>query len=58
MKETWSGIKKSSGYSKLKSPFPSNLDLNELDQFYAHFNTIDVSSEIADEIMWLNGSKM
>ena len=57
MKETWTGIKKITGYSKPKSPLPSNLDLNELNQFYARFDTIDFSTEIADERMELNMSK-
>ena len=39
------------------SPLPSNLDLNELNQFYARFDTIDFSTEIADERMELNVSK-
>ena len=45
------------GYSKPKSPLPSNLDLNELNQFYARFDTINFSTEIADERMELNVSK-
>ena len=49
MKETWSGIKKITGYSKPNSTLPSNLDLNKLNQFYARFDTIDFSTEIADE---------
>ena len=57
MKEPWTGIKKITGYSKPKSPLPSNLDLNELNQFYARFDTIDFSTEIADERMELNMSK-
>ena len=58
MKETWSGIKKIAGYSKPKSPFPSNPDLNEFNQFYARFDTIDFSMEIADERMERNVSKI
>ena len=57
MKKTWSGIKKIMGYSKPKSPVTSNLDLNELNQFYARFDTIDFSTEIVDERMELNVSK-
>ena len=57
MKETWSGIKKITGYSKPSSPLPSKLDLNELHQCYARFDMIDFSKEIADERMELNVSK-
>ena len=57
MKETWSGIKKITGYSKPNSPVQSNLNLFELNQFYVSFDTIDFSKEIADERMELNVSK-
>ena len=57
MKETWSGIKKNTGYWKPKSPLPSNLDLNELNQFHARFDMIDFSKEIVDERMELNMCK-
>ena len=43
--------------SKPKSRLPSNLDVNEINQFYARFDTIDFSTEIADEGMELNVSK-
>ena len=56
-KATWSGIKKITGYSKPHFPIPSNLDLNELNQFYARFDTIDFSTFIADERIKLIVSK-
>ena len=42
IKETWSGIKKITGYLKPKSPFPPNIDLKELNQFHTRFDTIDL----------------
>ena len=42
---------------KSNSLFPSNLDLNELNQFYARFDTFDLNNEIADERMELNLSE-
>ena len=57
MKETWSWIKKITGYSKPNSPLPSNLDSNELNQFYARLDTIDFSTETEDERMKLKVSK-
>ena len=39
------------------SPLPSNLDLNELNQFYARFDTTDFSTETEDQKMELNVSK-
>ena len=50
-------MKKITGYSNPNSPLPSNLDLIELNQFYARFDTIDFSMEIAGERMDLNVSK-
>ena len=57
LKETWSRITKITGYSKSSSHLPSNLYLNELNQFHARFDTIGFSKEIADERMELNVSK-
>ena len=58
MKETWSGLKKSQGCSKPKSPLPSNLELNDLNQFHVRFGTINLRKEIADKRMELNVGKM
>ena len=55
MKETWSGIKKITRYSKLKSPLPSNLDLNELTNF---MHVLIRLTEISDERMGLSVSKI
>ena len=49
MKETWSGIKKITGFSKPNSPLSSNSDSNVLNQFCASFNTTDFSKDMADE---------
>ena len=58
VKQTWSGLKKITEYSTPKSHLPSDLDLNELNQFYARFDAIDVSTVIADERMELKVSKV
>ena len=44
-------------YCKPNSLLPSNPDLNELNQSYAHFDTVDFSDEIIDEKATLNVNK-
>ena len=45
------------GHTKAKSILPDNLDLDELNDFYARFDTADLSGEMENTNMVLNRSK-